>query len=719
MEYPRLAHQWRTRSAEPAESGSLSAGGLSRPAAFFPHLNEQTESREDLAKARRVDPESTEEISSATDTTPPARPVLRKEPASNSATTVAARLTGLASNPGSRQEITHPIDLPDSSPVPVTSAPPAVHLARDDDDPAELVELVVEHDEPRTCVRTGDTLAGRYTVCEKVDHCGMGIVFKALDRKREKAGMAMPWVALKFARAEAGSKSATAPYLRQEFLKLSQLNHPNIVSVFDFDSDGGLDFIVMEWLEGQTLADLLSQITSKRIALHKANEIVRAVASALAHAHELGVVHGDVKPSNIFLTSNRCVKLLDFGSSTHASADADGEGNWATRAYASCEVLEGASPQPNDDVFALGVTAYRLMSGERPFGDLDAAEACATASVASPLPPDAERSWPAIEHALHLDALDRPAHAGEFLAELVDPPIETMQPRERSQLEHIAYGAVAVALLIALVAWTVGSIGGGAIDEQDVLARAEAALADGRLTEPTEDNAFELYSSVLEMSPDHPAAVAGVQRIVEHYLAGARRALAEDDPRRAAELLATARGVMPDHYGVPIVDELIGRYGRDLLLRAREAAARDIDEAEQLLARAAAFLPGDDPGVMAVNAQLEQARKDATLQGLLQGIDQRILAERLSIPNGDSAMDLLRQARELAPGDREVVLAADRIATALLFQSMFAISSGKLDEAQRFIDGAKSLNVRHLALSRAEYELAKARHEALRNRGSR
>ena len=89
------------------------------------------------------------------------------------------------------------------------------------------------------------------------------------------------------------------------------------------------------------------------------------------------------------------------------------------------------------------------------------------------------------------------------------------------------------------------------------------------------------------------------------------------------------------------------------------------------------------------------------------------------VRNIKTLMDLLRQARVLAPDDRQVTLAADRIATALLFQSMFAISSGKLDEAQRFIDGAKSLGVKHLALSRAEYELAKARHEAMRTRGSR
>jgi hypothetical protein len=110
-------------------------------------------------------------------------------------------------------------------------------------------------------------------------------------------------------------------------------------------------------------------------------------------------------------------------------------------------------------------------------------------------------------------------------------------------------------------------------------------------------------------------------------------------------------------------------------------------------------------------------RLNAQLEELLRGIDQRILAERLAIPQGDSAVDLLHEARQLAPGNRQVALAADRIATALLFQSMFAISSGQLDEAARYIETAKALDVKHLALARAEYELAKARHEAVRARG--
>ena len=733
MEYPRFASQWRTHSAErPDRTSNLSAGGPSRPAAFLRGFNEKTESREDFAGSRRPDPESTEEIlaNNAGENTalePGNGPI-----AVSRQTAVARQYNAVLPAANARRsalEITHPIEVPGSNGYGIDVSdtadaafvryePIRVHLADHGGNSAELVELVVEEYAPRTSVTPGETLAGRYFVIEKVDHCGMGLVYKALDRRREKAGMPVPWVALKLARPAAGRKAGTSSYLRQEFLKLSQLSHPNVVSVFDFDNDNGLDFLVMEWLEGQTLASLLTHITSKRIALDKAEDIVRSVGNALAHAHALGIVHGDVKPSNIFVTENRVVKLLDFGSSGHTPADGDAEANWATRAYASCEVLAGQVPRPLDDVYALGVTAYCLLSGERPFGEMDATEAKQQGLDPQPLPADARDCWPAVQHALQFDAPDRPVNADEFLLEFTDPPAEVVAPEERTRLEHIAYGAVAVALLIALVAWTVGSTGSTPAGEQLALDNAEQAFSAGRLVNPADDSAFAWYSSVLDASPDNERAINGMQQIAEHYLTSARNALLGDDPETAAENLATARRVMPDHYGIAITGDLIARYGKDLLVSARQVAETDLEQAERLLARAAAFLPAGDPALLRAEEDLASLLVNAQLEELFRGIDQRILAERLAIPQGDSAVDLLHEARQLAPDDHQVTLAADRIATALLFQAMFAISNGKLDEAERYIASARALNVKHLALARAQYELAKARHDALRSRGA-
>lgn len=571
----------------------------------------------------------------------------------------------------------------------------------------------------RTSITAGDVIADRYVVTEVVDHVGMGRVYKALDRNREKAGSPTPWVALKFARPTANSSTngstETSIYLRQEFLKLSQLNHPNIVSVFDFACDNGRDFIVMEWLSGETLASLLARMHSKRIALHKAADIVRRVARGLAHAHDLGIVHGDVKPSNIFLTDNRAVKVLDFGSSGKTTSDDEGdsEQNWATRAYASCEVLQGQPPQPHDDVFALGVTAYCLLSGERPFGNLDAVAARDQRVSPAPLPPDAHDSWTAVEHALKFDAIDRPGNAKVFLREFDDLTLEPAAPSASPPAPTVAYGALAAALLAALVWWMAESIGGLPPEVQTAIAKGDAALSQGRLFEPGQDSAFRYYSTVLEAAPENPQALEGLDRIAVQYLTRAREALRSNDLDAALADLAIAKKVRPGHFGIGAIEDLVERRGRDFLMAAQQAAEIDMDRAERLLSRAESLLAVDDPALLRVRAGLSQQKLETRLESLLQRVDDRILAERLMVPQGDSALDLLQRAQKLAPKNRKVSLAADRVVTALLFQAMFAISNGDLAQAESFINAAKSMGIEHLALARAEYELAKARRDAL------
>lgn len=564
----------------------------------------------------------------------------------------------------------------------------------------------------------GDVFCGRYLIVEKVDHYGMGLVYKARDRQRERAGSPMPLVALKFARPGADTTAETSRLLRQEFLKLAQLNHPNVVKVYDLASDAGIEFIVMEWLSGETLASLLARTTANRLALDKAIEIVRSAARGLAHAHDLGIVHGDVKPSNIFLTHSRAVKLLDFGSSGTTSADdasgADRERNWATRAYASPQVLEGEAPQPHDDVFALGVTAWCLLGGERPFGDHDALGARAGGLAPSPLPPDAHEQWPAVRHALKLDANDRPQHARLFLQEFDERGDDIAGPRQARGSPTVAYGAVVATLLASVVWLSVQGVGGPATpDARAALDNAESALAAGHLVEPEGESAWSWYSAALEADPENPYALEGLEELAEAYVIRAREHVMAGNAAAARADLETAREIQPEQPGIGIVEDLIVWQGRDFLLRARHAAETDMARAEALLGQAAGLLPENDPGLARVRGDLARQRAENRVEGLLRQIDERIISERLTVPRGDSAVDLLRQARELAPGDREVALVADRILTALLFQAMFAISNGDLDDAEAYIATAKGMGMQHLALARAEYQLAKARRDAL------
>jgi hypothetical protein len=203
----------------------------------------------------------------------------------------------------------------EAEPSPDNGRPPSVELPALDlqDLPGAAIPI---------SVHPGTVLNNRYEILKRVQHDGMGVVYQAIDRNRQLAGAIEPWVALKFSRPAKEGTTATTKHLRQEFLKLSQLNHPNIVTVYDLAIDRGIEFMVLEWLSGENLADKINHSTGNRIAQKNAVDIVRIVADALACSHAAGIVHGDVKPSNIFLTDNRTVKLLDFGASGRSSSRA-------------------------------------------------------------------------------------------------------------------------------------------------------------------------------------------------------------------------------------------------------------------------------------------------------------------------------------------------------------------------------------------------------------
>lgn len=587
-----------------------------------------------------------------------------------------------------------------------------------------LAELMLPEAILPDAILPGTLVANRYEILQRVAHDGMGIVYKALDRNRHAAGAPRPWVALKFARPAGGELPASVEHLRLEFLKLSQLSHAGIVAVYDLASDHGVEFMVLEWLTGDNLATVLSGLGSKRIALGKALEIVRTVGEALACSHAAGIAHGDVKPSNIFITDDRAIKLLDFGApgqSPSAATAAREDASWATPLYASCAVLEGEQPQAVDDVYSLGVTAYYLLSGERPFGDLDAVTARDQGLAPPPLPDDANDYWPAVERALRFAAVDRFNTAEEFLDQFVeqpdDPARATFQPAISLQVPTFAYGALALVIFVAIVLWAIPN-GDSRSATGSLLDNATAALSAGRLVGPGDDDAFDYYQLILEGDPAHPAALEGLDRIAEEYLARARSALAAGDFEGAVGNLETARAVQPEHFGIAAIADLVGRYREDLLVSAQRVSTTDLPQAQRYLAQAAAMSRENDPAVADVRNELLQQESAAALDDLLRGIDERILSERLVLPRGDSAIDLLRRASQLAPGERQVQVAGERIASALLFQSMFAISNGNLDAAQAFIDSAKSLDLKHLALARAEYELARARTRAMASPGN-
>ena len=149
----------------------------------------------------------------------------------------------------------------------------------------------------------GKTL-GRYSILEQVGAGGMGVVYRAHDERLNRD------VALKVLRSGLLADESTRKRFREEALNLSRLNHPNIETVYDFDSQDGVDFLVMEFVAGSSLAE---EIAAGPAAEDKVIRIGIQIAEGLSAAHQDGIVHCDLKPDNVRLMPDRRAKILDFG----------------------------------------------------------------------------------------------------------------------------------------------------------------------------------------------------------------------------------------------------------------------------------------------------------------------------------------------------------------------------------------------------------------------
>jgi serine/threonine-protein kinase len=213
---------------------------------------------------------------------------------------------------------------------------------------------------------TDDNLTGRrlgpYVIGEWVGSGGMGDVYRARDEHlaRDVALKILPGVS-----AESGDRSAR---LMAEAQVVASLNHPNIAAVYGFEKADGLRALVLEFVEGVTLADRLAE---GAVPIDEALPIARQIAEGLEAAHECGIVHRDVKPSNIIVRNDGTVKLLDFGLAT-AFRDVAPSGGahgalMGTPGYASPEQLKGRATDRRTDIWAFGAVLYELLSGHRAF----------------------------------------------------------------------------------------------------------------------------------------------------------------------------------------------------------------------------------------------------------------------------------------------------------------------------------------------------------------
>jgi len=270
-------------------------------------------------------------------------------------------------------------------------------------------------------VQVGSVLRDRFLLQERVSGGSMGVVYKALDRRLAEAGSKEPWVAIKILAPELSQSAPALRALQQEATKGRCLTHPGIVRFIDLDRDDDLYFIIMEWLEGRTLADILDSPDGKNISDERALDICRQVGKALDYAHKCGIVHADVKPGNVMILPNGNARLFDFGIARVVQAQAriskfdPGVLNAITPEYSSMQVLTGDEPAPTDDIFSLACLLYRLIAGYRVFGPRNAAEAAEEGMKPQRLKSLPEGQWRALKKALSFSRVTRFETMHEFL----------------------------------------------------------------------------------------------------------------------------------------------------------------------------------------------------------------------------------------------------------------------------------------------------------------
>lgn len=307
-------------------------------------------------------------------------------------------------------------------------------------------------DVPPVDIGVGTLLKERFILEEEIGRGGMGTVFKARDLRKEEAQDREPFVAVKVLNEDFRKHPESFKALQREAKKSQALAHPNVASVFDFDRDGSMVFLVMELLEGSSLHSLIESRPGRGLPRSEVLRIVHSAGAALAHAHKKGVIHSDFKPANVIRTFDGTVKVLDFGIARAFLPKTDGTLSTTrfdvsslralTPAYASPEMLLGQPADPRDDVFALACVTYELLAGRHPFGYETALRAQREGAKLIPIENVHRKTWRALQHALAFSRAERTASIAEFLNQL--GPVRRMDSR--------LFGAAASVLLFVAAA---------------------------------------------------------------------------------------------------------------------------------------------------------------------------------------------------------------------------------------------------------------------------
>src|SRR5580704_2499737 len=389
----------------------------------------------------------------------------------------------------------------------------------------------------------GQTL-GHYRILEKVGAGGMGVVYRARDEQLERD------VALKVLPSGTLDNEASRRNFRKEALALAKLNHPNIETVYEFATQDGMDFLVMEFVPGKTLADkLLNGVLSEKEVVALGMQI----AAALGEAHERGIVHRDLKSRNIAITAKGQAKVLDFGlakllrPASVASTDTitDTQAIVGTLPYMSPEQLQGEAVDARSDIFTIGAVLYEMATNCRAFGERLPSRLVDTILHETPVTPRALNRRISLElERIILKCLDknpeqRYQSAKELLVDLrrleqsASGELVTPAPPPKRWSRGAKLAAYGVAALVALAAMLTAIYAGGWRDRLLVRSRSPqirslAVLPFANLSGDADQDYFaDGMTEALITDLGQIQAIRVISRTSVTQFKGTRRPLAE------------------------------------------------------------------------------------------------------------------------------------------------------------------------------------------------
>ena len=390
----------------------------------------------------------------------------------------------------------------------------------------------------------GSLLKQRFLIEKQLGRGGMGVVFKARDKRKDEAQDRDPFVAIKVLNDNFRDHPQALIALQREARKAQTLAHPNIVTVYDFDRDGTTVYMTMELMRGEPLDLILKKHKDVGVDHALARSIVKEMAAGLAYAHKLDIIHSDFKPGNVFLPEDNRVKILDFGiarataysgnTQTEDTLFDAGDLGSLTPGYAAYEMFHKGAPHPADDVYALAITAYLLFTGKHPFNRKTADEVVTLGLEPEPSKGLERHEWRAIERGLALKREDRTVDAATFLREF----------EGRRKLARWATAAIAcLALLAVFFGYQSMQAPGPAIPwteltpQQRTEFRSFVESGDEWLANdpPFIDGAFNDFAQAWEIHPRNPAAPRGLDAVARLLIDDAADAITIRDKRDLLE----------------------------------------------------------------------------------------------------------------------------------------------------------------------------------------